>query len=282
MPPAWAPRQADRLRACIVSPDVFASVVARLCDCVAPSQPALETEAGQRPRPLDLAGLLSHLDRKNAETLAALVAGERLVIPECIGPAPWDHRPLITGLVGQGVEQLGQPDGSIALDPSSFPKRGTHSVGVKRQWCSPRGQVDHCQVGVFMGYVSRHAQAWLDFRLSLPAAWARAKHRRQACHGPKEVPYHTRHEPGLAMLDAGGEHVPHGWVTGDAELGRHTRLRGELRPRGERAGLGVPCPTAIRALEAPCPAYQGRGRPPKPPWQSVTVWRHALARPGAT
>jgi hypothetical protein len=22
--------------------------------------------------------------------------------------------------------------------------------------------------------------------------------------------------------------------------------------------------------------YQGRGRPPKPPWQSVTVWRHAL------
>ena len=23
--------------------------------------------------------------------------------------------------------------------------------------------------------------------------------------------------------------------------------------------------------------YQGRGRPPKPPWQSVTGWRHALA-----
>jgi hypothetical protein len=30
------------------------------------------------------------------------------------------------------------------------------------------------------------------------------------------------------MLDAWGEQVPHGWVTGDDELGRHTRFRGEL------------------------------------------------------
>jgi hypothetical protein len=37
-----------------------------------------------------------------------------------------------------------------------------------------------------------------------------------------------------------------------------------------------PCTTAVRDLEAPWPAYQGRGRPPKPSWQSVTVWRHAL------
>ena len=41
--------------------------------------------------------------------------------------------------------------------------------------------------------------------------------------------------------------------------------------------LGVPCTTAVRDLEASWPAYQGRGRPPKPPWQSVTAWRQALA-----
>src|SRR5919201_110593 len=70
--------------------------------------------------------------------------------------------------------------------------------------------------------------------------------------------------------------VPHGWVTGDDELGRHTRFRGALRARGERYVLGVPCTTAVRDLEVPWPAYQGRGRPPKPSWQSVTVWRHAL------
>jgi hypothetical protein len=65
-------------------------------------------------------------------------------------------------------------------------------------------------------------------------------------------------------------------VTGDDELGRHTQFRHELRERGERYVLGVPCTTAIRDLEAPWPVYQGRGRPPKPPWQSVTSWRHAL------
>ena len=81
---------------------------------------------------------------------------------------PWDHRPLLTVVVGQVAERLGEPDGIIAFDPSSFPKRGAHSVGVKRQWCGHRGKVDNCQVGVFMGYVSAHDHALLDFRLSLP------------------------------------------------------------------------------------------------------------------
>ena len=40
--------------------------------------------------------------------------------------------------------------------------------------------------------------------------------------------------------------------------------------------LGVPCTTAVRDLEGPSPAYQGRGRPPKAPWPSVTEWRQAL------
>ncbi len=96
----------------------------------------------------------------------------------------------------------------IAFDPSSFPKRGTHSVGVKRQWGGHRGKVDTWQVGVFMGYVSRHDHALLDFRLSLPEEWARDAQRRQACHVPKEVQYHTRQAQGLERLDAWGAQVP--------------------------------------------------------------------------
>jgi hypothetical protein len=41
------------------------------------------------------------------------------------------------------------------------------------------------------------------------------------------------------MLDMWGAQVPHRWVTGDDELGRHTWFRGELRARGERYVLGV-------------------------------------------
>src|ERR1043166_10126798 len=119
MRPAWTQRQEALLRDCIVSPDVFESIVDRLCDFVVPYQHALETEARKRHVHLYLVGLLSHLDRKNAEKIAAFVDVERLVLQEFIGTAPWDHRPLITVLVGQVV----------TFDPSSFPKRGTHSVG---------------------------------------------------------------------------------------------------------------------------------------------------------
>jgi SRSO17 transposase len=247
-----------------------------LADFVVPYQHALETKAGQHNMRLYLQGLLSHLPGKNAEDIATFVDVERQVIQDFIGTASWDHRPLVTVLVGQVAERLGERDGIIAFDPSSFPKRGTHSVGVKRQWCGHRGKVDNCQVGVFMGYVSHDDHALLDFRLSLPEDWTRDEQRRQECHVPKEIQYHTRHEQCLEMLDAWGNQVPHGWVTGDDEFGRHSRFRHELRKRGERYVLGVPCTTMIRDLEAPLPEYSGRGRWPKSPWQSVTDWRTSL------
>ena len=163
---------------------------------------------------------------------------------------------MVSVLVGEVAQRLGQPDGIIAFDPSSFPKRGTHSVGVKRQWCGHRGKVDNCQVGVFMGYVSDQDHALLDFRLALPKEWARDAPRRQECHIPPEVCYHTRHEQCLEMLDEWGEHVPHGWVTGDDELGRHTWLRQELRERGERYVLGGPAPPRYATWRPRCPSPQ--------------------------
>src|SRR5437870_10503517 len=156
MSTVWAQRREDLVSDCLVSPDVFHQMLDRLCAFAVPYQHALETEAGQRNMHLYLQGLLSHLPRKNAEDIATLVDVERLVLQAFIGTAPWDHRPLVRVLVGQVVDQVGEPDGIIAFDPSSFPKRGTHAVGVKRQWCSHRGKVDTRQVGVFMGYVSRH------------------------------------------------------------------------------------------------------------------------------
>src|SRR5919197_1368626 len=279
---AWAQRREEMLSDCLVSPDVFPQMVDRLGEFIVPYQQALETEADQHPMYLYLQGLLSHLPRKNAEAIATLINVERQVIQDFIGTAPWDHRPLITVLVGQAVEQLGEPDGIIAFDPSSFPKRGTHSVGVKRQWCGHRGKVDNCQVGVFMGYVCDDEHALLDFRLSLPEEWACDEQRRHACHVPPEMRYQTRQEQCLEMLDAWSVHVPHGWVTGDDEFGRHTGFRQALRERGERSVLGVPCTTTIRDLEAPLPPYQGRGRPPKAPWQSGHTWRQSLTSDGWT
>jgi SRSO17 transposase len=105
-----------------------------------PYQQAMETEAAQRNMHLYLQGLLSHLLSKNAEDIATFVDIERQVIQAFIGTAPWDHRPLIQVLVGEVVERLGAPDGIIAFDPSSFPKRGIHSVGGQTPMVWPSGQ----------------------------------------------------------------------------------------------------------------------------------------------
>jgi DDE superfamily endonuclease len=274
----WAQRREEVLSDCLVSPDIFHRMVERLAEFVMPYQHVLETEAGQRNVHLYLQGLLSHLPGKNAEAIATFVDVERQVIQGFIGTAPWDHRPVLTVLVGQVAERLGAPDGIIAFDLSSFPKRGTHAVGVKRQWCGHRGKMDNCQVGVCMGYVSRHDHVLLDFHLSLPEEWPRDEPRRQGCHVPLEVRYQIRQEQCLEMLDMWGGQVPHGWVTGDDELGRHTQLRHALRERDKRYVLEIPCTTTMRDLEALLPAYVGRGRPPKAPWQSVTQWRQLLPR----
>jgi SRSO17 transposase len=260
----WAQRREELLSDCLVSPEVFTPLIDRLGEFVVPYQHALETETDQHHMQLYLQGLLSHLPRKNAEAIATLIDVERQIMQDFIGTAPWDHRPLLTVLVGQVADRLGEPNGIIAFDPSSFPKRGTHSVGVKRQWCGHRGKVDNCQVGVFMGYVSAHDHALLEFRLALPQEWARDELRRHACRVPPEVQYHARHEQCLEMLDAWGDQVPHGWVTADDELGRHTRFRGALRERGERYVLGVPCNTTMRDLEALCPHTQGEAVAPRP------------------
>ena len=83
---AWAQRREELLSDCLVSPDVFYHMVDHLCDFVVPYQHALETEAGKRHVPLYLAGLLAHLDCKNAEKIAALVNVERLVMQDFIAP----------------------------------------------------------------------------------------------------------------------------------------------------------------------------------------------------
>ena len=85
MTPAWAQRREELLRDCIVSPDVFTSMVERLGDFVVPYQHALETETGQRNLHLYLQGLLSHLPGKNAEDIATFVDVERQIIQDFIG-----------------------------------------------------------------------------------------------------------------------------------------------------------------------------------------------------
>src|SRR6516165_3365681 len=107
MHPMWAQRREEMLSDCLVSPDIFTQMVDRLDEFVVPYRRALEIAADPHPLHLYLQGLLSHVARKNAEAIAAFVNVERQVLQDFIGTVPWDHRPLVTVLVGQVVEELG-------------------------------------------------------------------------------------------------------------------------------------------------------------------------------
>ena len=84
----------------------------------------------------------------------------------------------MTELARQIGAELGEDDAVLVFDPSAFAKKGTESVGVQRQWCGRLGKVDNCQVGVYLGYVSRREHALVDGRLFLPQDWAQRKRRR--------------------------------------------------------------------------------------------------------
>src|SRR5438046_3563601 len=148
-------------------------------------------------------GLLSDLDDKNAEAIAYLHDQERQALQKFLGQSPWEHTPLLDELVRQVGTALGEPDGVLVLDPSAFPKKGTESVGVQRQWCGRLGKIDNCQVGVYLAYVSAEEHALVNTRLYLPREWAKDKARRKKCHVPREVKFQTRHELCLGMLDEG-------------------------------------------------------------------------------
>ena len=76
------------------------------------------------------------------------------------------------------VDALGDPDGVLIIDETGFLKKGTHSVGVARQYSGTAGRIENSQVGVFAAYASRYGHALIDRRLYLPKSWANDPERR--------------------------------------------------------------------------------------------------------
>ena len=216
-----------------------------------------------------LGGLLSDLKRKNIESIAYRYDQDRRGLQHFIGASAWDFMPLERTLVSQVGHSLGQPDGVIVFDPSGHKKCGHNSVGVQRQWLGRLGKIENCQVGLYMGYVSRYDHALVASRLYLPKAWAQDRRRRKRCGVPKEIRFQTRHELALALLKEHGHLLPHQWIAGDDEMGRSSAFRRQLHELEELYLLAIPSNTSVRDLEDPLPPYAGRGPHPKQPFQRV-------------
>jgi SRSO17 transposase len=259
-----------------LQPAMLRGLLPRLERFLEPFSACLEIAAQRNNAHHYVAGLLSPVERKNAESIAYLHDRERQGMQKFIGQVPWDQRPMLTELARQVGVALGEPDGVLVFDPSAFPKCGTESVGVQRQWCGRLGKVENCQVGIYLGYVARQEHALVDMRLYLTEEWAGDKTRRKKAGVPKEVRFRTRHELALEMLDDKGSLLPHAWVAGDDEMGRSTRFRQALRERHEQYLLAVPSNTLVRDLDAAPPPYRGRGPRPQVPFTRVERWAAAL------
>jgi len=271
-------RKHQLLEECQVAPEIFDQVLPRLHTFMEPFVSTFQGQVAEQHAQTYVCGLLSDVERKNVESIAYQFGQARLPLQGFIGWAAWDDAPLRQELLGQVGKQLGQADGVLVFDPSGFPKSGGESVGVARQWCGRLGKVDNCQVAIYLGYVSRRGHTLVDTRLYLPKEWTRDEARLQKAGVPKgRRSYRTRHQLALEMLEQNGAGLPHKWIAGDDEMGRPYWFRRRLAAVGERYMLAVPSNTAMRDLETEPPAYSGRGRHPKRPWQSVEAWSQRLA-----
>jgi SRSO17 transposase len=229
--------------------------------------------AEQRPHALALLrGKLTGLERKTTEPIAYQAECKRRPLQQFVGAGGWDDQAVLGELRCHVAEEVADPDGVFILDGSSFPKKGTESCGVARQWCGRLGKVDNCQVGAFLAYAGPRGAALLDARLYLPEDWAADKDRRAKTHVPAAVTFQEKWRLSLEQLDRARAALPGRWVTGDDEFGRCTELRGQLRLRRLCYVLDVPSNTLVRDLTQRRAPTRPGGRERLPLFERVEQW----------
>src|SRR6187455_679788 len=183
-----------------------------------------------------LQGLLAPVERKNGWQLAEN-AGDRTPdgVQDFLARMRWDADRVRDDLQAYVVAQLGDADAVLVLDETGFVKKGSKSVGVQRQYSGTAGGVENCQIGVFVGYASRHGHALIDRALYLPEVWANDPARRNAAGVPAQTSFATKPQLGRQMLArAFAAGVPCRWVTGDSVYGADYALRRSI----EKSGCG--------------------------------------------
>ena len=273
----YAFRKTQLLDECQVASEIFEQIIPRLYTFMKPFVTTFQGQVAEQHAKTSVCGLLSNLERTNIESIAYRFGHSRLPLQAFVGWDAWDDEPLRAAWRNQVKLHLGQGDGVLVVDPSGFAKSGRESVGVARQWCGRLGQVDNCQVALYLGYVSSKGHTLVDQRLVLPKEWTKDTARLDKAGVPKASrAYRTRHQLALEMLTTHGGGLPPSWIAGDDEMGRPYWFRRRLAALGERYLWAVPSNTALRDLATAPPEYSGRGRPGKRPWHSVETWSQAL------
>src|SRR6266705_1429892 len=179
-------------------------------------------------------GLLAAEGRKSVEPMAAVtapahVSAQHQKLLHFVANATWsDERMLakVRELVVPSIVRHGPIEAWI-IDDTSFPKQGSHSVGVHHQYCGQLGKQANCQVVVTLSIANHHASLPIAYRLYLPEAWAQDAARRKKAHVPAEISFRTKPQIALEQIRAAyATGVPRGVVLMDASYGSNAALRG--------------------------------------------------------
>ena len=237
-------------------------------------------------------GLMLPGDRKGVEPMAARldprnVRRKHQSMHHFVAAAPWSDERVLAR-VGEFALPALRTHGPIEawlLDDTGIPKKGTHSVGVARQYCGQLGKTENCQVAVSLSIATEVASLPIAYQLYLPEAWAEDRERCSKAGVPEEVKFRTKPQIALAQLRAAlAAGVPKGVVAADAGYGNGAEFRDELTELGLRYAVGVLSTTRVWAegrRPLPPPKWSGHGRPPTrlrraPEHQPVTAKELAL------
>ena len=222
-----------------------------------------------------LAGLLQDGERKSSEPLS-----RRVTLPEglagtqdpdqglqqFVSASTWDEQAVAVRYRALLARSFADPAGVFVLDDTTFPKAGTHSVGVQRQYCGALGKKANCQAAVSLHYVGKAGHVPLALRLFLPESWLEDSARLDKAGVPADQRRAlSKGEIALELLDAvRSENVlPGQVVVGDSGYGVSGPLRTGLAERGLQYVLGVPGEMVVFTQQPrwQAPGPSGGGRP---------------------
>jgi SRSO17 transposase len=218
-------------------------------------------------------GLLLPGQRKSVEPMAARMEPGRVQaahqsLHHLVAKADWSDAAMLAAVRKQVMPAI-ERHGAIRawiVDDTGFPKKGSHSVGVARQYCGQLGKQDNCQVAVSLSVANDHASLPIAYRLYLPQAWTDDPARCATAGVPDDVTFETKPQIALAQIraahDAG---VPRGIVLADAAYGVDTGFRDGITELSLPYAVGIHSTTTLwppDTMPLPPKRWSGRGRPP--------------------
>lgn len=254
------------------TPDLDPQVLTRLREYAALFADEFPQSKPARWAGVYLQGLLLDGERKSIEPLSRRVAlpegltsqDPEQALQQFVNQSPWDQQAVLRRYRAHLTQTFASPAGIFLFDDVSFPKQGTHSVGVQRQYCGALGKKANCQVAVSVHYVSPQGHFPLDLQLYLPDSWLTDTKRLNKAGVPKDQRRsRTKHQIALELLDrVRAEGLPGHAVVADAGYGISGTFREGLETRGLDYIVGVTGELVVFTQEPqwvrPAPSLRGR------------------------